>query len=193
MKVSSQHAGNGESEGTFRFAGFWDEVRTDRIDRHTMALAPFITVDPVRLCTRLRTFVQPSNFCAKKRTCPLQSWVIGGCLAVTCCGMQYDCRPQMMTITTPNACPARSKGGTDVILYAQKYDGDPATIINVCGRFNLASGITAHFGEDIFARLKREAAISMAHPNNNGPDWLLTNEARRHPSIALHIPGLHGV
>ena len=78
-------------------------------------------------------------------------------------------------------CAARSKGGTDVILYSQKYDGDPAVIINVCGRFDLASGITARFGEDIYDRLKWEPAITMPHPNNNGPDWRLTDEARLHP------------
>jgi hypothetical protein len=90
-----------------------------------------------------------------------------------------------MTVCSLCAHTARSKGGTDVILYAQKYDGDPAVVINVCGRFDLASGITARFGEDVYARLKLEPAISMPHPNNNGPDWLLTDEARLHLSAAL--------
>ena len=81
-----------------------------------------------------------------------------------------------------DTCPARSKGGTDVVLYAQKYDGDPAVIINVCGRCDLATGITVRFGEDIFERLKREPAITMPHPHNNGPDWLLTDEVRPAPA-----------
>ena len=79
-------------------------------------------------------------------------------------------------------CPAsaRSKGGTDVILYASKYDGEPECkcTINVCGRFVLARGITERFGADIYSRLKKEGAISMPHPNNDGPDWLLTDEVR---------------
>lgn len=75
---------------------------------------------------------------------------------------------------------ARSKGGTDVILYASQYDGEPECqcTMNVCGRFVLARGITERFGTDIFARLKQEGAISMPHPNNDGPDWLLTDEVR---------------
>jgi len=76
--------------------------------------------------------------------------------------------------------PARSKGGTDVILYASKFDGEPecGCVINVCGRFFLATGIEERFGADIFARLKDDGPISMPHPNTNGPDWLLTEEVR---------------
>ena len=75
---------------------------------------------------------------------------------------------------------ARSKGGTDVILYASKYDGEPECecIINVCGRFFLATGIEERFGADIFTRLEEEGPISMPHPNHDGPDWLLTKEVR---------------
>ena len=71
-----------------------------------------------------------------------------------------------------------SKGGTDVILYASKYDGDPYRIINVCGRFGLVEGINDRFGEDIHGRLKEERTIPMRHPNG-GPDWMLTEEVRR--------------
>ena len=65
--------------------------------------------------------------------------------------------------------PAHSKGGTDVILYASQYDGEPECIINVCGRFFLATGIEERFGADIFTRLKEEGPISMPHPNSDGP------------------------
>lgn len=70
---------------------------------------------------------------------------------------------------------ACSKGGTDVIVYASKYDGDPLRVVNVCGRFDLVSGINERFGQDIHRRLKEETAIQMRHPNG-GPDWTLTEE-----------------
>jgi len=82
--------------------------------------------------------------------------------------------------TTSVLVPARSKGGTDVILYASKYDGEPECecIINVCGRFFLATGIEERFGADIFMRLREDGPISMPHPSHDGPDWLLTKEVR---------------
>lgn len=72
---------------------------------------------------------------------------------------------------------AGSKGGTDVVLYASKYDGDPDKIVNVCGRFDLRTGINDRFGEDIQGRLKLAGPIRMPHPNG-GPDWTLTDEVQ---------------
>ena len=40
----------------------------------------------------------------------------------------------------------------------------------------IVAGITERFGKDIFARLEQEGAVSVPHPNNDGPDWILTDE-----------------
>lgn len=61
------------------------------------------------------------------------------------------------------------------MLYASMFDGDPVKIVNVCGRFDLVSGINERFGEDVHIRLQREHAILLRHPNG-GSDWTLTEE-----------------
>jgi len=61
------------------------------------------------------------------------------------------------------------------VLYASMFDGDPVKIVNVCGRFDLVSGINERFGEDVHNRLQREHAILLRHPNG-GSDWTLTEE-----------------
>ena len=46
--MSCEHAGNGESEGTFKFGAYWDEVGTDRIYDQAEALACPMIADRMR-------------------------------------------------------------------------------------------------------------------------------------------------
>ncbi len=66
-----------------------------------------------------------------------------------------------------------SKGGTNVILYASRHDGDGVRIVNVCGRCHLKTGISARFDEETLARLEREGSLQLPH--------------RADPQIRLHI------
>ena len=75
-----------------------------------------------------------------------------------------------------------------MVLYASKYDGDTNRIVNVCGRFDLVSGISERFGEDVLVRLKREHAIQLKHPSGE-PDWTLTEEVHE-PAHAVTYPSI---
>ena len=195
-------SGNGESDGTFRLAGYWDEVSEIepgllvhsswqpcpsmvRLFIFRVELALISQVEDIRCAVMLLREQERLNVCAIlghrcelwEGTLPrLQLWRVAWTAG------HHDRGP----------VPARSKGGTDVILYASKYDGEPECecIINVCGRFFLATGIEERFGADIFERLKDEGPISMPHPSKNGPDWILTEEVRmvqRHRDVCAGI------
>ncbi len=70
-----------------------------------------------------------------------------------------------------------SKGGTNVILYASRHDGDGVRIVNVCGRCHLKTGISARFDEETLARLEREGSLQLPHPRTGAP-YTLTREVR---------------
>jgi len=56
------------------------------------------------------------------------------------------------------AIMGHSKGGNTVLLYASKYDDVPL-VCNVCGRFDVQSGVEERFGPEGLERMKREGRI----------------------------------
>jgi dienelactone hydrolase len=51
-----------------------------------------------------------------------------------------------------------SKGGTDVLLYAAKYNDVPC-VVNLAGRFELQKGVLERLGPEVLERLEREGQV----------------------------------
>lgn len=64
-----------------------------------------------------------------------------------------------------------SKGGTEVVMYAARHDGDGAglRIVNVCGRCHLSVGIDRRFDAETLAKLEREGSLQLPHPRTGEP------------------------
>ena len=85
------------------------------------------------------------------------------------------------------ACPprARSKGGTNSIMFAARHPAEVPKIVNLAGRFRTREGTLARFGADILERL---AAEKGGIPRKEAwGEWVMTEQVRLFPHRRLWL------
>jgi len=74
------------------------------------------------------------------------------------------------------ALVGHSKGAGSVLLHASSVGAIPV-VVNVAGRFDMSAGLTARFGEDIFARLAAGPVEWTTRTQRGAFAWTLTPES----------------
>lgn len=196
--------GNGDSEGTFRFANYWGEVAEihaakQHLQQHEgqaviglLGKGRGLQCKPCGAVQCSAAMPEGGRLNAVKCGKVQPPWPVA-CVAVlgyshymllslTTCSMLVQSNaaasPDLycLLLSELYAASGHSKAGGEVVLYASSYDDIPL-VINVAGRFWMDRGVTMRFGEDIFERAAA-APVEMPAQRDDGHTftWLLTKE-----------------